>query len=89
MLLAEDNVLNQRVATLILEGLGYKVQIADNGQRAIDAIDNQRHHQPQEHHAPLALDGGQHGKHRQHRAGGGQQVDGQGFDTDIHVGVIA
>ncbi|MEP6790344.1 MAG: response regulator, partial [Ramlibacter sp.] len=38
ILLAEDNLLNQRVATLLLHGLGYKIEAVDNGQRAIDAI---------------------------------------------------
>ncbi len=38
LLLAEDNLVNQRVATLILKGLGYTVQIAGDGQQAVDAI---------------------------------------------------
>ncbi|CAE6450555.1 unnamed protein product [Rhizoctonia solani] len=38
ILLAEDNVVNQRVAVKILEKFGHKVQIAENGQFAVDAV---------------------------------------------------
>jgi len=38
VLLAEDNIVNQRVAALVLEGLGYDLQIAANGQLALEAI---------------------------------------------------
>ncbi len=38
ILLAEDNLVNQRVASLILNGLGYKLRIAADGQEAIDAV---------------------------------------------------
>lgn len=38
LLLAEDNLVNQRVATLILNGLGYTVRLAANGQEALDAV---------------------------------------------------
>jgi len=38
LLLAEDNAINQRVAALILSGLGYDIEVVDNGQRAIDAV---------------------------------------------------
>ncbi|MBX3585468.1 MAG: PAS-domain containing protein [Ramlibacter sp.] len=38
LLLAEDNLVNQRVAALILGGLGYDIQIVDNGQAALDAV---------------------------------------------------
>ncbi len=38
ILLAEDNLVNQRVATLILNGLGYQVRIAADGQQALDAV---------------------------------------------------
>ncbi|CAE6501922.1 unnamed protein product [Rhizoctonia solani] len=38
ILLAEDNVVNQRVAVKILEKFGHKVQIAENGQYAVDAV---------------------------------------------------
>ncbi len=38
ILLAEDNLVNQRVASLILNGLGYQVSVAANGQEALDAV---------------------------------------------------
>ncbi|GAB1522101.1 histidine kinase osmosensor [Rhizoctonia solani] len=38
ILLAEDNVVNQRVAVKILEKFGHTVQIAENGQFAVDAV---------------------------------------------------
>ncbi len=39
ILLAEDNTVNQRVATLILNGLGYQVTVADNGRTAIATLE--------------------------------------------------
>ncbi len=38
ILLAEDNLVNQRVATLILNGLGYELQVVAHGQEALDAV---------------------------------------------------
>ncbi len=38
VLVAEDNLVNQRVVQLILESLGYRMELVDNGQRALDAI---------------------------------------------------
>ncbi len=38
ILLAEDNLVNQRVASLILNGLGYQVSAAANGQEVLDAV---------------------------------------------------
>ena len=38
ILLAEDNLVNQRVASLILSGLGYELRVASNGQEALDAV---------------------------------------------------
>jgi CheY-like chemotaxis protein len=38
ILLAEDNVVNQRVATLILNGLGYHIAVAENGAVALDML---------------------------------------------------
>jgi PAS domain S-box-containing protein len=35
ILLAEDNLVNQRVATLILQGLGYQIEVAANGAIAL------------------------------------------------------
>ncbi len=38
LLLAEDNLVNQRVASLILGGLGYELRVVSNGQEALDAV---------------------------------------------------
>ncbi|WP_298930033.1 PAS-domain containing protein [uncultured Ramlibacter sp.] len=38
LLLAEDNPVNQRVAALILSGLGYELQVVADGQQALDAV---------------------------------------------------
>lgn len=41
ILLVEDNRVNQRVATKLLEGFGHKVQIAGDGRQAVDAVDSE------------------------------------------------
>jgi len=38
ILLADDNVVNQRVAVLMLERLGYRADVAADGQEALDAL---------------------------------------------------
>ncbi len=40
ILLAEDNLVNQKVAVRTLEKLGHRVAVADNGQEALDRIEN-------------------------------------------------
>ncbi|MFS1440033.1 response regulator [Shewanella sp. 10N.286.48.A6] len=39
VLLVEDNFINQQVATELLKSAGYEVEVADNGQIALDMID--------------------------------------------------
>ena len=39
ILLAEDNVVNQRVVTIMLEKRGHRVTVAGDGRRAIEALD--------------------------------------------------
>jgi len=41
ILLAEDNVVNQRLAIRMLERLGYKVTLAENGVKAVQAYEQQ------------------------------------------------
>ena len=43
VLVAEDNIVNQQVAKLILEGLGFDVILADNGEQAVQQWKNDRH----------------------------------------------
>ena len=42
ILLTEDNELNQEIAQEILEEAGFTVEIADNGQIAVDMVQNSR-----------------------------------------------
>jgi len=42
VLLAEDNAVNQRLATRLLEKRGHRVAVAGNGQEALDALENEK-----------------------------------------------
>ncbi|MGA7759695.1 MAG: GAF domain-containing protein, partial [Ilumatobacteraceae bacterium] len=39
ILLAEDNTVNQQIATLVLESLGYRADVASNGLEAVEAVE--------------------------------------------------
>ena len=41
--MAEDNPVNQRVAILILQRLGYRADLAANGREALEAVQRQRY----------------------------------------------
>ena len=43
LLIAEDNVVNQRVASRMLQRLGYKADVVENGQLALEAVERQRY----------------------------------------------
>jgi signal transduction histidine kinase/DNA-binding response OmpR family regulator/CHASE3 domain sensor protein len=43
ILLAEDNLVNQRVATLLLKNLGYAIDVVANGREALDAVKVRRY----------------------------------------------
>jgi PAS domain S-box-containing protein len=42
LLVAEDNVVNQKVAVRLIEKLGHKVSLAENGVQAVEAVQNEK-----------------------------------------------
>jgi CheY-like chemotaxis protein len=43
ILIAEDNPVNQKIATKILTSLGYKPAVANNGKEAVEMVSNERY----------------------------------------------
>ena len=43
ILLAEDNVINQKVAVRLLERMGYRPDVASNGLEALEAVHRQHY----------------------------------------------
>jgi CheY-like chemotaxis protein len=43
LLLAEDNIVNQKVATLMLERMGYQIELAENGEIAHQMAEGRRY----------------------------------------------
>ena len=43
ILLAEDNLVNQKLATRLLEQMGYRIDLASNGQEALESVARQKY----------------------------------------------
>ncbi len=43
ILVAEDNLINQKIIRMLLEKVGYKCDMAEDGQHAINALDNKKY----------------------------------------------
>jgi CheY-like chemotaxis protein len=43
ILLAEDNLINQKVAQSIFKNIGYEIEIAKNGREAVEMLENQKY----------------------------------------------
>ena len=66
------------IAEAIIDGVDEKGFLTLTAEEIVDAVDDEGDDQPQEHQGPFAVDGGKHGQHREHRAGGGEHMHGIG-----------